>query len=264
MDKLNPDTIYHYRCGSDSGWSDDHTFKSGIERYSSPFYLVIYGDTRTDTIERVVVRNAILKHLDSVDLILHCGDIIANGAAQWQWNIFFTQMETLFQSCPVMPTIGNHDLPDKNYLDQFSLPKNSGTERYYSFDYGNLHIVSLYIPTPSSRNAWVIDDLTNANNNPAIRWKILFFHVPPYSAGYGYQNQREDIPPICDQFDIDVVYCGHTHNYERTYLLYDNTVIDSGPDYNGDVDGTVYIVSGGGMQSIPGGVDDKGESQPVL
>lgn len=259
ISSFEPDTLYHYRCGCPGEWSGDRTFRSGKMRGESLFNFIFYGDTRTDTIERVVVRDAMIRHLDSIRFILHGGDIVEYGSAQWRWDIFFRQMEPLISNCPMMPTIGNHDEygSRQNYLDQFVLPQESGTEMFYSLDYGSMHIVSLYDPTPGSRIKpgdpqyfWLMNDLANASINPDIDWKIIFFHVPPYSAGYGYLNQRNDIVPICDSFDVDLVFCGHTHNYERTFLLYDSVIVDSGPDYNGDLNGTVYVVSGGGCAPL--------------
>lgn len=253
------DTIYHYRCGDTNGWSNDHTYHTGLPKGSAGFSFIIYGDTRTDTIERIAVRDAMLMHKDSIRFILHTGDIIEYGSNQSQWDIWFQQMKPLISNCPMMPTIGNHEEYGsvQNYLDQFSLPGGSGTERFYSFDYGNLHIASIYDPRPESRikpgdpqYCWLCNDLGQANNNPSIKWKLVFFHVPPYSAGHGYQNQRTDIPPICDDYGVDAVFNGHVHNYERTYMLYDSTVTDSGPDYNGANDGTVYIITGGGCAPL--------------
>ncbi|RKX69410.1 hypothetical protein DRP53_08270 [candidate division WOR-3 bacterium] len=252
---LSPDTLYHYRCGHPPKWSSDRTFLSGKPKGESGFSFVVYGDTRTDTTSRRRIRDVILSHLGQIRFILHCGDLVEVGSNRDLWEAFLIQMDTLFSRSPVMVTVGNHDEYGglENYLDLFVLPEGSGTERFYSFTYGNLHILSLYDPRPESRIKptdpqyhWLTSDLEAASNDPDIDWIILFFHVPPYSAGYGYQYQREDITPICDNFGIDLVCSGHTHNYERSYLLFKGEITDSGPEYNGDLDGTVYIVTGGG------------------
>jgi len=99
----------------------------------------------------------------------------------------------------VWPTIGNHDtytdftLTDFPYLHIFSLPTQgeaggvpSGTKRYYSFNYGNIHFVCLdsmssVRTTGSPMLQWLAQDL--AANTNGLAWLIAFWHHPPYSKG---------------------------------------------------------------------------------
>ena len=262
---LDPGTEYHYRCGSPGDWSEDHTFRTAPRPGSHDrFTFVAYGDTRTDWWERKAVRDAIITA--DPDFILHVGAVVAWGSLQYMWDVWFDQMESLIANRHLMPTIGNHDLYGclQNYLDQFALPELAGTEHYYSFDYGNMHIVSMCVPTETTRVKpgteqydWLTRDLQRAGSNPDILWKVVYFHVPLYSAGFNYPDLRTDIAPILDACDVDLCFAGHIHNYERTYMLYGQAVTDSGPRYNGSVnDGTVYIVTGGGCAPLmPAGSD---------
>jgi 3',5'-cyclic AMP phosphodiesterase CpdA len=148
---------------------------------------------------------------------------------------------------------GNGDLrPDGTgmpYFDIFSLPAAaesggvpSGTEQYYSVDYGNVHIVSLdsqlSARDPGQRDAmkeWLKADLA-ANDRD---WTVVIFHHPPYSKGTNHDsdtaNQRLDIDqpqwdmrneftPVFEEYGVDVVYSGHAHSYERSYYLRGLTV----------------------------------------
>jgi hypothetical protein len=55
------------------------------------------------------------------------------------------------------------------------------------------------------------------------------FHHPPYSRGshnsdntssdYELVQMRENIVPILEQFNVDLVLSGHSHSYERSYLI---------------------------------------------
>ena len=87
---------------------------------------------------------------------------------------------------PFYSCLGNHDVVTSNgqaYLDAFSFPTtNSGTERYYSFDYSNAHFVSLEVTLEnvapnSAMLTWLASDLAATSK----QWKIVFFHVPMYS-----------------------------------------------------------------------------------
>ncbi|MBA6412469.1 metallophosphoesterase family protein [Parahaliea sp. F7430] len=129
------------------------------------------------------------------------------------------------------------------YLDIFTLPTAaevggvaSGTEQYYSFDYANVHIVSLDSQLTArdeqqraTMRQWLIDDL--ASNT--LDWTVVIFHHPPYSKGANHDSDqtennpidrpmwdmRNEFVPIFEQYGVDVVYSGHSHSYERSYYL---------------------------------------------
>jgi hypothetical protein len=123
------------------------------------------------------------------------------------------------------------------YLDIFTLPTNgelggvpSGTEQYFSMDYGNVHIVSLdsqlSVIDPDQRQAmrdWLVDDLQSHQQD----WTIIVFHHPPYSKGRNHDSDeeqreidmRELFTPVFEQYGVDVVYSGHAHSYERSWYL---------------------------------------------
>jgi len=147
----------------------------------------------------------------------------------------------------------------------------SGTEKYYSFDYANVHFVCL--DSMSSSRApydpmltWLREDLA-AN---AQQWLIAFWHHPPYSKGSHDSDRemnliqmRQNALPILEFYGVDLVLCGHSHSYERSFLLnghYRNSIsltkamkVDSGsgrPEGSGPYvkdsssAGTVYVVAG--------------------
>lgn len=130
------------------------------------------------------------------------------------------------------------------YLDIFSLPTNaqtggvaSGTEQYYAFNYGNIHVVSLdsqlSARQETQRNAmreWLIADLGSNQQD----WTIVIFHHPPYTRGshdsdtatasrFGVDtpiiDMREEFTPVFEDYGVDMVYSGHSHSYERSYYL---------------------------------------------
>jgi hypothetical protein len=148
---------------------------------------------------------------------------------------------------------GNGDLqPDGTgmpYFDIFSPPTAaesggvpSGTEQYYSVDYGNVHIVSLDSQLSArdegqraAMKVWLEADLASNNRD----WTVVIFHHPPYSKGRNHDsdtaNQRLDIDqpqwdmrneftPVFESYGVDVVYSGHAHSYERSFYLSGLTV----------------------------------------
>ncbi len=142
----------------------------------------------------------------------------------------------------VWPTIGNHETFASTdhgltfpYLDIFSPPVRgesggaaSGTKRYYSFDHANIHFVSLdAMSGDRSSNGvmctWLRADL-EANTN---QWLIAFWHHPPYSKGTHDSDaegelieMRQNVVPILEEYGVDLVLCGHSHNYERSRFIH--------------------------------------------
>ena len=124
------------------------------------------------------------------------------------------------------------------YLNIFTLPTKgetggaaSGTEQYYSSDFGNVHVVSLDSQLSNSdedlRSAmrdWLIADLEVSQGQD---WKIVIFHHPPYSKGENHDSDlekrevdmRETFAPVFEEYGVDAVYSGHAHNYERSWYL---------------------------------------------
>jgi len=146
---------------------------------------------------------------------------------------------------------GNGDLvPDGSgipYLDIFSQPSAgesggvpSGTEQYFSVDYGNVHVVSLDTQLSArdeTERATMMNWLTSDLSYNTRDWTIVIFHHPPYSKGTNHDSDdaddspvdrpqwdmRNEFTPIFEEYGVDVVYGGHSHSYERSYYLNGHT-----------------------------------------
>ena len=94
-------------------------------------------------------------------------------------------------------------------------------------------------------------------------WKFVFFHHPPYTAGFlikdGARHDlanlsvRRNLAPLFERFGVDIVFSGHSHSYERTFPILQNQIIDQGqdPDYV-NPSGPIYVITGGGGASLLG------------
>ena len=78
---------------------------------------------------------------------------------------------------------------------------------------------------------WLDDALASSQN----QWKIVLLHHPPFSSGRhgSTPGAQEILGPIARRHQVDLVLAGHDHHYERTH----------------PVDGTTYVVSGGGCKT---------------
>jgi hypothetical protein len=293
---LAPDTIYYYAIGTPSTTiAGDATFHfrtsppTGTER---PLRVWVIGDSGTADANAAAVRDTYTAFTGSrpTDLWLMLGDNAYNDGldSEYQAAVFNTY-PALLRTSVLWPAYGNHDGSASDaatntgpYYDNFTLPKQgeaggvaSGTEAYYSFDYANIHFVCLEsFETDRSPTGpmltWLQRDLA-ANTQP---WVIAYFHHPPYSKGSHNSDveiellqMRQNALPILENAGVDLVLSGHSHAYERSFLIDghygDSTTFsaamkkDGGsgrPDVSGAYqkptywmaphEGTVYVVNG--------------------
>jgi len=244
---LSPDTTYYFICGGENGgYSSERSFHTAPVA-SKTLTFVVGGDSRSESSDwpgsRNEISRAMAKHNPS--FVLHVGDYVRNGETdQNEWDNWLTDVQVDWVdnnglSIPIMPAIGNHEGNGTIYYGQFALPEN---EKWYSLGWGpDLHITVLSTQDSISGNqlTWLQQDLAAHENTP---WKIVVFHEPPYTSGSGH-SPRYDIQqtwdPLFDNYHVNLVVCGHVHNYERTFPIYDNKVVES------PFEGTVYFVSGG-------------------
>lgn len=236
---LEPGTEYAYRARS-----GDTTYAT--ERFTtSPgpngeVTAIVVGDTGTGSTPQQELSD-VMRQMEA-DLLLHTGDVVypRGGACHYEER-YYDPYEELIDTVPVYPVLGNHDVLTDNgepYLTAFDLPaESSGTERFYSFDYGPMHVAALdselYYEddtiSTEEQKAWLREDLQSTDRP----WKVVVIHRPPYSSSPyhgGDRNILEDLVGVFEEEGVDVVFAGHEHVYERIK----------------PINGITYIVTGGG------------------
>ena len=246
---LGADTRYYYAVGSSAellAGADAATYfeTSPATGSTAPTRIWVVGDSGTADANAAAVYGAYRTFTGSThtDLWLMLGDnAYDNGTdSEYQAAVFDMYPQLLRQSA-VWATLGNHDGATADsatqsgpYYDIFSLPRSgeaggvaSGTEAYYSFDHGNVHFVVLdsYDSSRSTSGAmltWLAADLAAARSD----WLIAFFHHPPYSKGSHDSDteiqlieMRQNALPLLEGYGVDLVLAGHSHSYERSFLL---------------------------------------------
>lgn len=248
LPRLTPGTQYFYSVGTRSAplsAGADHTFFTPPPTGTAqPTRVWVLGDAGSGTPAQRDVRDAYEAFTGTrrTDLVLMLGDnVYENGTdAEFQENLFEVYPATMRQS-PFWPALGNHDTAQSTnpplsipYFKSFTPPtrgqsggRASGTEKFYSFNFANVHFVCLDSQT-SNRDAtgrmarWLRADLA-ANRQT---WTVAYWHHPPYSksnhdsdTGEISSLMRSNLLPILEAGGADLVLTGHSHAYERSVLL---------------------------------------------
>jgi len=107
--------------------------------------------------------------------------------------------------------LGNHD----NERNRFYRPFNMGGERYYTFAVRNVRFFVLDSDSLDPKQREWIETVLAASTDD---WKICYFHHPLYSDGGRHGSQvdlRVVLEPLFVKYDVNVVFSGHDHVYER-------------------------------------------------
>jgi len=249
LENLSPDTVYYYAVGTTAGIlaggdASYFFFTPPMAGVPKPTRIWVLGDSGTADANAAAVRDAYYAFTGDrhTDLWLMLGDnAYDDGTDSDYQRAVFDMYPTMLRKSVLWPTLGNHDghtadsgTQSGPYYDIFTLPRNgeaggiaSGTEAYYSFDYGNIHFIVLD-SFDSDRSpfgamlTWLQADLATTTQD----WVIAYWHHPPYSKGShdsdsdgGLVDMRENALPVLEAGGVDLVLSGHSHSYERSFLI---------------------------------------------
>ncbi|MEB3221477.1 MAG: metallophosphoesterase [Candidatus Sericytochromatia bacterium] len=243
LDGLMPGQAYRYTCRSGRQVVASGTFRTLPVDPDAPLRFAVVGDTGSGAPMQFDVARAMVRWRP--DFILHTGDVMyEHGELSGYGPRYMAPYADLVGRCVVYPSIGNHDHRTERaapYLAFFEPPRArpSDSERWYTFTAGGGQFFALDTNVPfaegSEQHAW----LSRALVASKARWKVAFFHHPPYSGGAHGSSPyvRAAWGPLFERHDVRVVFNGHDHHYERSTPRED-FVRDGRP--------TTYFVTGGG------------------
>jgi hypothetical protein len=270
---LTPGTRYYYSVGTAdgalAGGDADHFFRTSPDPTgpSPALRIWAFGDSGRANDGQRAVRDAFLPvhAARPADLFIMLGDnAYETGRDDEYQSEVFDIYPSLLRSLYLWPTHGNHETSQSHveanvlaspFFNIFTLPKGaeaggvpSGTERYYSWNWGNVHFISLDPQTTTTESntslrtypdsvppgapvgtlpgmlTWLTADL-QANTR---RWTIAYSHHPPYTKGthnsdsssdYESAMLRKYVLPRLEQYGVDLMLSGHSHAYERSRLI---------------------------------------------
>lgn len=255
---LSPATVYYYSIENNSQTlqapSASVYFKtSPLTGTIAPYRFWVIGDAGMGNNDQRSVRDGFVGYNNNqhIDGWIMLGDnAYGNGTNDgnqncYQTGVFQNMYEPILKNTVLWPALGNHDYnnhipfsPSPAYFDIFTLPTNaeaggvaSGTEKYYSYNYGNIHFIVLdsYDESRATNGPmaqWLQSDLAA----DTMMWTIAYWHHPPYTKGSHDSDNpnsfdgelvemRQNILPILENNGVDLILNGHSHCYERSYLI---------------------------------------------
>lgn len=300
---LSPDSLYYYAIfNGDLRLTLHHPsyhFKTLPEPGTpKPMRFWVVGDSGTGRPTQFTVQSAmtdwVAQENHPLDFYLHVGDMAYSRGRDVEFQSrFFDMYDMILRNVVCWPAMGNHEGATSKgtngvgpYYDAYVLPTKaeagglaSGTEAYYSFDYGRSHFIALDSHDLDRRPTgpmaiWLKADMEQTKAD----WIIAYFHHPPYTKG-SHDSDRERqlvemrayMMPILESGGVDVVLTGHSHIYERSMLMdgayatptiAENVILDDGDgDPSGDGpykksagihsnEGTVQVVAGHGGTTL--------------
>lgn len=254
---LSPGTRYYYRAmvGNESVAPADSDLSFRTAPGSGPFRFLALGDSGGNTPQQFALRNQMLLEQGAA-LAIHTGDIAYPFGSHQTYESYYLQVyRDLMKQIPFYPVAGNHDVEldgGAPYLAIHDLPvlgvPDADRKRYYSFDWGDVHFVSLdsNLMPDAVRGRRMLDWLNADLQATRKQWKIVCWHHTPYDGARGHEPEarlaREMFVPVIERHGVQLVLAGHSHIYERSHpLLRGERVTGAGPG----VEGIVYVTTGG-------------------
>jgi len=187
-----------------------------------------------------MIGDAVAADPADLDFVLHAGDVVESPSSE-VWDHWFRSFGAMLLRAPFIPVLGNHENGDPSYYEAFELPPGGGRndERWWALHWGDVVVVGLDTTARraadiEAQQAWIREHLAGPEPH-----RFVIFHHPVFSSDpeHGASHAFDALyHPLLVEMDVDVVFNGHSHHYERIAR-----------------DGVTYLVVGGGG-AIPRGI----------
>ncbi|HEX6186059.1 MAG TPA: metallophosphoesterase [Pyrinomonadaceae bacterium] len=177
--------------------------------------FMVVGDTGTGSRQQNELAAVMIRYRQAFpfEFALMVGDNMYGGEKAKDYKVKFEDVyrPLLDQKVKFYASLGNHDEANQRFYDHF----NMNGEEYYQFKKGDVSFYSLNSNYMDKKQlAW----FENKLKADTAKWKVAYFHHPPYSSGGKHGSEvglREVIEPLFVRYGVNVVFAGHEHFYER-------------------------------------------------
>jgi len=160
------------------------------------------------------------------DFVVMTGDIVQRGSELREWQTeWFSPLSigNFAQTTPVVVARGNHDGDGALAHAYVPLP---GNDHWYAFTRAGVRFIVLDTEAEAGRVpeqvSWLTAEL-GGSDSKAAAFRIVAFHKAPYSNRWdsakskydGEKWVRDDLVPLFETGQVDLVIAGHAHTYQR-------------------------------------------------
>ena len=230
--------------------TDGSSGVGAAEESEAALRFLVVGDTGTGDADQYAVAKQMLAEHDRspYGLVVHVGDIIYGKGFSEIKRVFDDPYKPLIErDVKFRATLGNHDQDNPRELSSYKLLGMEGKLNYSFKPAGDLVEFFTFDSTlvTKGQGAGQLEWLDKELGDSKARWKVVFFHHPPYSTGKRHGDDIKLIAlvvPILKKHGVRVVFTGHEHFFARLK----------------PIDGINYIISGSGGKIHRGGLQYDG------
>lgn len=211
--------------------------------------FLIFGDSKgkEDGINKKVLRKILkesTKLIPSCEFIVLGGDNVAGSCDEeilrYQFNQLRELIKKYYPATPLMPIVGNHEVNNEPVDDKYekifntvyrdlvphrSLEGYNNTAYYLDFENTRLIVLNTFhygeIHTIAKEQLMWFEKIASVN----IKNKLVFLHSPAFPTGAHlghcldlYPEARDTFIKMVNKCEIDIIFCGHEHNYSRRII----------------------------------------------
>lgn len=244
LDNLKPGTMYYYQVINHDFTSSINSFITAPKEDNTTFTVGIWGDSHQESPWKYMADYMVDKL--NVDFAFSTGDLSNSGNKREDLSTVFLPhvCERIGSKIPFFVSLGNHDVGEsweggdliRQYLD-CPVEVNSDPNAFngsYLLIYGNVAFISIdwnKMETQVFPDYWLENTLKREDVQKA-RFRFIFIHNAPFYERWQVAEKeriKEYLPPLAEKYNVDAVFSGHMHGYER-----------------GILNGVNYITQGGG------------------
>ena len=247
LPNLSPGTRYYYNIVVDKKTvlpePESHYFYTAPEDPRESFTFAVIGDTRTGDESFSSDHAAVIESIEKFSsplFLLHLGDMV-DITEKNSWENFFDIESDLLKQCPIFPVLGNSDGNSEDFIKRFQI---QGDNPWYSFSYGSLYCINLYILDKksdqfyketigpgSSQYAWLVKELKSEKRQKSS-FTIASFFAPLFGE-IDNHFLTQTLCPLFNDYQVDLVLNGGEHYF--SYYQHEDVS---------------YIISGGGGAAL--------------
>ena len=279
----------HCTEANDPGYYSHKTTLTGLESGTDYVYVLVNGELRSpmysfttasegdfsfmllgdpqlggsknlekDTAGWAQTLERIRESFSDTAFLLTAGDHVNSKDDEEQFDALLHH--EFLSSIPFANVIGNHESASDTFAQHFFRPnesteygvKDAGGDAYFLYHGVLFFLINSNDRDTGEHRAFMEEVLAK---HPDVTWKIVAMHHSLYTVANHAEDskilsRREELVPLFQELDIDLVLMGHDHVYCRTYVMKgfkpvtDRDLYDT-RDYTAvsDPDGVVYLTA---------------------